>query len=210
MTWVNEKNQSLFLRDPNLIFTAKISLGPEEGWAWRCLCVCVCVWCEPSLSRSYELTVPTLQWLPSPFHNHKIRFIWLHLHSSHPPQPRTLVLTVLLPRAIFHRHQHNQVSLLRCLLINEAVPGFLIKDKLLSLHPFTLLYFSSAQHTCHHIRAYVYLLFVSTTKNQAPWGERLCYFILLSAEPSAPRMLHGNNIGVLVIQLSPSLQPRVL
>ena len=28
------------------------------------------------------------------------------------------------------------------------------------------------QHACHHIRAYIYLLFVSTTKNQAPWGER--------------------------------------
>ena len=155
MTWVNEKNQSLFLRDPNLIFTTKISLGSEEGWAWRWLCVCV--WCEPSLSRSHELTVPTLQWLPSPFQNHKIRFIWLHLHSSHPPQPRTLVLTVLLPRAIFHRYQHNQVSLLRCLLINEAVPGFLIKDKLLSLCPFTLLYFSSA-HLSPHQGIYLFII----------------------------------------------------
>ena len=146
ITWGNEKNQSLFLRDPNLIFTAKSVLylkkaEPGDG--------SVCVLCEPSLSLLHELTVYILQWLPSPFCNRKVRFIWLHLHSSHPPQPRALVLTVLLPRAIFRRHQHNQVSLLRCLLINEAVPGFLIKDKLPLLHPFTLLCLSSARLSPH-------------------------------------------------------------
>ena len=64
-----------------------------------------------------------------------------------------------------------------------------------------LTWFVFLQDTCHHIRAYIYLLFVSTTKNQAPWRERLCYFILLSAESSAPRMLHGNSMCVSVTQL---------
>lgn len=153
MTWGNEKNQSLFLRDPNLIFTAKSVLylkKAEHGEG------SVCVLCEPSLFLLHELTVYILQWLPSPFYNHKIQFIWLHLHSSHPPQPRTLVLTVL-PRAIFHRYQHNQVSLLRCLLINEAVPGFLIKDKLLSLQPFNLICFSSG-HLSPHQGIYLFII----------------------------------------------------